>query len=214
MELGWLSYTLQRAAVAGETVWLLEHIPPGIDVFATLGSQEPCPASPVPLWQPEALAAFQQILAAAPGTVAATFAGHTHIDDFRLLAGGFIHGTPAVSPIYNNNPGFQVFSYDRASGALRDLRTFYLDVSDPAKGRWTFEYGFQQAYGLSGYDTAALQSLQQAIVGDSAVRGRFLGYYPVSSQQGAPDPTAWKAYACGITSPTPAEFASCYCAGK
>lgn len=214
LEMGWLAYTLQRAALAGESVWILEHIPPGIDVFSTLRGKGTCQTNPVPLWQPEALALFQQILAAAPGTVAATFAGHTHIDDFRLLFGGFVHGTPAVSPVYDNNPGFQVFSYDRSTGALTDLRTFYLDVSGAGNGPWTLEYSFQQAYGQSAYDTAALQAVQQGIVDDTAARGLFLGYYPVHSQQGGVDPVTWKAYACGIVSPTPAEFASCYCQGE
>jgi sphingomyelin phosphodiesterase acid-like 3 len=214
LQLGWLAYTLQRAALAGETVWIMEHIPPGIDVFATLSSHEPCPASPVSLWQPEALATYQQILAAAPGTVVATFAGHTHIDDFRLLAGGFVHGTPAVSPVYDNNPGFQVFSFDRSSGALTDLRTFFLDVSGSGTGPWSFEYSFQQAYGQTGYTTAALQSLQQAIVNDPKVRSVFLENYPVHSRKGAPNPENWKAYSCGIVSPTTAEFAECYCEGR
>ena len=212
LQLGWLAYTLQRAALAGETVWIVEHIPPGIDVFSTLHATGPCQTSPVPLWQPEALSAYQQIIAAAPGTVAASFAGHTHIDDFRLFAGGgFVHGTPAVSPVYDNNPGFQVFTYDRSSGALSDVRTFYLDVSGAESTPWALEYDFQQAYGQSAYNATTLQSLQQAIVNDPAVRGLFLTYYPVYSQKGSIDPQSWKAYACGIVSATPADFASCYC---
>jgi len=213
LQLGWLAYTLQRAALTGETVWIVEHIPPGIDVFSTLYAKGgTCQTNPVPLWQAEALSSYQQILAAAPGTVAASFAGHTHIDDFRLPAGvGFVHGTPAVSPIYNNNPGFQVFTYDRASGALADFRTYYLDVSAAEGTPWAMEYDFQQTYNQSAYNAATLQSVQQAIVNDPVVRGLFLTYYPVRSQKGSIDPQSWKAYACGITSSTPADFASCYC---
>lgn len=215
LQLGWLAYTLQRAALAGETVWILAHIPPGIDVFSTLQAPGDCQTRPVPLWQPEALATYEQITAAAPGIVAAYFAGHTHIDDFRLPpGGGFVHGTPAISPIYANNPGFQVFTYDRASGALRDFRTFYRDLSGAGNTPWALEYDFRQAYGQNAYDTAALQSVQQAIVDDPAVRSLFLRYYPVQSTKGSVDPQSWKSYACGITSFTPAAFASCACGGS
>ncbi|HYU30518.1 MAG TPA: metallophosphoesterase [Thermoanaerobaculia bacterium] len=212
LELGWLAYTLQRAALAGETVLIVEHIPPGIDVFSTLQATGPCQTNPVPLWQANALSTYQQILAAAPGTVAASFAGHTHIDDFRLPAGGgFVHGTPAVSPVYNNNPGFQVFTYDRASGALADFRTIYLDVSGGDNTPWAVEYDFQQSFGQTAYNATTLQTVQQAIVADPVTRGNFFTFYPVRSQKGSIDPQSWKAYACGITSSTPADFASCYC---
>ncbi len=211
LELGWLAYTLQQAALAGETVWIVGHIPPGIDVYSTVHATGPCESRPVPLWQADALASYQQITAAAPGTVAAFFAGHTHIDDFRLPAdGSLVHGTPAISPIYDNNPGFQLFTYDRASGALKDFRTFYLDVSK-AGTSWALEYDFQQAYGQSAYNPATLKAVQQAIVDDPDVRSRFLSYYPVESEKGKLDPQDWKSYACGIVSLTPAAFASCAC---
>jgi hypothetical protein len=44
-------------------------------------------------------------------TIVASFAGHTHMDDFRLIGGregryAFALITPAVSPIFGQNPGF------------------------------------------------------------------------------------------------------------
>ena len=64
-------------------------------------------------------------------TVAASFAGHTHMDDFRLIgdAGGryaFALITPAVSPIFGQNPAFRTIDYD-GPGAVLDQTTYYLD---------------------------------------------------------------------------------------
>jgi sphingomyelin phosphodiesterase acid-like 3 len=211
-ELGWLEGVLAAAARDGERVWLLYHLPPGIDVYATLGNGV-CPSTPVPLWTDDATAGFFQVLADHPGVVAASFAGHTHVDEIRLPpAGSFIHGTPAVSPVYANNPGFQVFSYSRSTGVLLDQRTYFLDVSAPAgEQKWALEYDFQQAYHQSGYDAAALQSVRQAIGESAEIRDRFLTFYPVRSPQSGVDPANWKAYWCGIDQVTPADFARCLC---
>src|SRR6185295_8111087 len=202
LQLGWLSYSLQRAALSDEKIWTVEHIPPGIDVFSTLNPKDPtipCPDQTVPLWQSDALTAYDQILAAAPGVLTASFSGHNHIDDFRLPpGGGFIHGTPAVSPVYDNNPAFQSFTYDRATGALADLRTYYLDLSAPAGTPWALEYDFDQAYGQTGYDLAALQAVQQGLANGTPARNLFLTYYPVSSKKEVIDPATWKGYSCGI----------------
>jgi sphingomyelin phosphodiesterase acid-like 3 len=209
-ELGWLEAVLDAAARDGERVWLIYHIPPGIDVYASLGKGV-CPSTPVPLWAAGDLAGFLQVLADNAGVVEASFAGHTHIDDFRLPpSGGFVHGTPAVSPIYGNNPGFQLFSYQRSSGALLDERTYFLNLaaSSPA---WEQEYAFQAAYGQVGYDAAALRSVRQSIADRTEVRDRFMTFYPVSSSQSSTDRTNWRAYWCGIDHFTPADFASCLC---
>lgn len=211
-ELGWLEGILDEAARDGERVWLIYHVPPGIDVYSTLGNGV-CPSTPVPLWTADDTTGFFQVLADNRGVVEAGFAGHTHVDEIRLPPfGGFLHGTPAVSPIYSNNPGFQVFSYLRSSGALLDARTYFLNLVAPATPpQWELEYDFQQAYGQTAYDAAALRSVRQSIASSAEIRSRYMTSYPVSSAQSSSDAANWQAYWCGIDHFTPADFAACLC---
>src|SRR5208283_449159 len=97
--LAWLESSLAAARQADEKVWLLFHVPPGIDVAATMHEHEslakegPSPAAAVcrkaavPLWNPEMTSQFDSLLENYHNTVIASFAGHTHTDDFRLIGG-------------------------------------------------------------------------------------------------------------------------------
>jgi hypothetical protein len=213
-ELRWLESVLRRAARNGDKVWLVYHIPPGIDAYATLQATGPCGSAPVTLWQANDQSRFWSILARYPGVVKATFAGHTHMDEFRLPAGaGFIHVTPAVSPVFGNNPGFAVFDYSRADGRIADARTYYLDLAANSGGAaaWALEYDFQEAYKQPAMDEATLAAVQQAIAGDSTVRDRYMTSYPVSSASSSTVLAHWKAYWCAAQAFTAQTFADCYC---
>ena len=212
-ELTWLESTLATASRSGQRVWLMYHIPPGIDTYATL-QKGPCPITPVSLWSADDLARFWQILARFPGLVKVSFAAHTHRDEFRLPpGGGYVHVAPAVSPVYYDNPAFAVFSYARASGDVADVKTYELDL-DPKRGggtQWALEYDFRQAYGQPAVDASALRKVLRAIHDDPAVRERYLTLYPVSA--GSPDLPHWLAYWCAARVFTAEEFTACYCAG-
>jgi hypothetical protein len=142
------------------------------------------------------------------------------MDEFRLPpGGGFLHVTPAVSPLFGNNPGFQVFEYDRAAGAIRDMRTYFLPLAPaPAAGtqpEWRQEYTFRKEYRQSGYDAATLEKVRRAIGHDIAVRRSYMTLYPVRSlEERASDQHHWKVYWCGIANFTPLDFARCYCASR
>jgi len=213
-QLAWFERTLRAASRRGDKVWLVYHIPPGMDAYATLQASGACADTPVSLWQAGYLSSFQRILGRFPGVVTASFAGHTHMDEFRMPAGGgFIHVTPAVSPLFGNNPGFAVFSYAVATGELGDVRTYYLNLA-PGEGaapEWAKEYDFREAFAQPAMDRSTLEAVQQAIGTDPAVRSRYMTFYPVSSASATPDLTHWRAYWCGIMTFVPADFAACYC---
>ena len=216
-ELAWLAGEIRDAAGKGERIWLVHHVPPGIDAFGTLNAKGSCASNPVSLWQADDLTEFTRLTAEPAGVVTASFAGHTHMDEFRLPSGGgFIHVTPGLSPLFGNNPGFQVFDYDRASGAIRDVRTYALPLA-PAPGpgtqpQWRLEYAFCREYRQPGYGAGTLEQVSRAVQRDPAVRRSYMRMYPVSSkEERASDQKNWKVYWCGISSFTPQEFATCYC---
>ncbi len=157
-QLRWLDRTLDKAQTAGESVWLLMHVPPGINSFNSAeGVSRGGP--PVTFWQPELTSRFVQLIRRYRATIRAVFAGHTHMDDFRVIRldsepALLCKIAPAISPIFGNNPGYQVYQYDRGTGILRDYQTYNLtnladsgSAAAPAIGRWALEYDFREAYG-------------------------------------------------------------------
>jgi hypothetical protein len=220
-QLRWLDRTLEQAGAAGESVWLLMHIPPGINSF---NSAEVVPAggAPVTFWQPALLSRFLQIIGRHRPALRLAFAGHTHMDDFRVIRSGqapelLCKIAPAISPIFGNNPGYQVYEYDRTTGAVRDYRTYYLTNLDDrtagpsgavAPGRWSLEYRFGEAYGAAAFDAPTIVRLAEAMGNDAVLRQRYTQYYGVSAPPEFNDRT-FGVYRCAIGNVTPGEFLRC-----
>ncbi len=219
-QLRWLRSALEEAQEAGETVWLLMHIPPGLNGYSTATSaSQGGPA--VTFWQPELTGRFLQLVRQYQSTLQTAFVGHTHMDDFRVIR---LDGkpvllskiAPAISPIYGNNPGFQIYQYDRDTGALQNYQTYYLtnlatDGKPTAAGAgiWALEYDFRETYGFSTIDARTATQLADRIGTDATVQQNYIKYYSVSA---APEINAQtiNAYRCVLPSVTPAEFQTCF----
>jgi hypothetical protein len=68
------------------------------------------------MWKPEYARRFLVLLDRFPNTLTASFAAHTHMDEFRLIGHGdhmrsFTLSTPGISPIFGQNPGFHVHEF-------------------------------------------------------------------------------------------------------
>jgi hypothetical protein len=217
-ELAWLEWTLYRAKLAGRTVTLAMHIPPGIDAFV---SSAACPAKITSLWRDAYVGRFLALVVAYKAQLRGAFAGHTHMDDFRVVAdaqGEPVLATrvaPAVSPAFGNNPAFTVFLYDCADGGAIDYATFALsNLAQVAPGiapEWTREYVFSRTYGLPRYDAASLTDLAKRIRADASVRATYTRYYPAGASDNNINASNWTAFACAQTALTPETFAACAC---
>jgi sphingomyelin phosphodiesterase acid-like 3 len=136
------------------------------------------------------------------------------MDDFRVLslsrgASVAFRITPAVSPIFGNNPGFSVFDYDLSTGAVSDIATYFLDLAKRGdKAQWALEYRFSQAYGYSAYTAANLEALAAAIQNEPNIRQVFAGYYAVSAPSPI-TPEIWPFYACAEAHFTATDYGSC-----
>ena len=221
-ELAWLEWTLYQARLAGRTVSLAMHIPPGIDSYSSSRSNA-CPLNVTSFWQDAYVRRFLALVGRYKDQLRISFAGHTHMDDFRVIAdasGAPLLGmriTPAVTPLFGNNPAFTVLLYSRTDASVADYATFYLSnlakVGPGVAPEWTLEYTFKDAYQAAGYDAASLAALAQRIKTDDAVRATFMRYYPVASGQSSMTPANWSAYACAQTAITADAFESCACPG-
>lgn len=218
-ELAWLEWTLYQAQLAGRTVSLVMHIPPGIDSYKSSGNA--CPREVTSLWQDAYARRFLALVGRYKDQLRIGFAGHTHMDDFREIAdadGTPLLGmriTPAVTPLFGNNPAFTVLLYSRTDASVADYATFYLSnlakVGPGVAAEWKLEYTFKDAYQAPGYDAVSLAALAKRIKTDDAVRTTFMRYYAVASGQSSMTPANWSAYACAQTAITADAFASCAC---
>jgi sphingomyelin phosphodiesterase acid-like 3 len=207
-ELEWLDAELLLAHEQGKRVWLLFHIPPGMDVYDSVEGGT-CPnLTPKTFWKDEYAQKYLKIAAAHQKTIAGSFAGHTHQDEFRIASGDFIHITPSVSPVFGNNPAFEVVDVER-NGGIDGYTAWHLpNVTLP----WTREYSFDEAYGKSRYDVAALMDLAASIGNNTTTRDKYFDYTSSGSAKSTAEAlAAWQAYWCGLKAMTGSAFTTCYC---
>jgi len=232
--LAWLESSLAAAKQAHERVWLLFHVPPGIDVAATmhehesLATKSPSPAAAVfqkavvPLWNPELTSQFGSLLKTYQDTIIASFAGHTHTDDFRLIGTPgsrkqFVIMNPPITPVDNENPAFRVVTFN-GDGSLADQSTYYLtnlkQSTSKAKGQWKKEYIFSQEWKVKQINAASLESIYKQIGTNQNTRERWLKLYKVSSAIAKVPAGNGRGPYCAIEHLDPESYATCYCTNE
>ena len=211
-QLVWLDAELRLARDEGKRVWLLFHIPPGMDVYDTEEWGGACPdARPQSFWKDEYQQKYLAVTAAHRKTIAGSFAGHTHQDEFRFASGDFVHITPSVTPVFGNNPAFQIVEVT-PRGEVVDYVVHHLpDVTAP----WVREYAWRDAYDKTRYDTATLGELETAIAGDPSVHTTYFDHFSSGAPKSSAEALAgWRGYWCGFRMRTTAAFSACYCDAK
>jgi sphingomyelin phosphodiesterase acid-like 3 len=145
VELDWLHDQLALAKANHQKVLIAMHIPAGIDVYATLRIKL---FTLIELWKKPYLERFEAELRQYAEQIAGIFAGHLHSDWFQILTFDQqeipISGTPAISPIFGNNPGYKIYHYSLLTHQLKDYETFYYPLAESKA--WALEYDFNQIY--------------------------------------------------------------------
>ena len=194
------------------------HVPPGPDVYGTVsaymdGTGRISDAGM--LWKEEYQERFLEIIRPYSDTIEACFAGHTHMDEYRILyyedgaASETILISPSISPQFGNNPGFKVFTVSTSDWELQDYRSmvYPFDVADPAFETY---YAFSSAYGLSGPLGQALNQLVPELVSDEVRRGNYTHFYYSGHDGGNPiSDTNWPAYWCATHSMSKKAYVEC-----
>jgi hypothetical protein len=229
--LTWLESRLSRAQKAHEKVWLMFHIPQGIDSYTTMqkyqallkGKPDPeektCASAVVPMWMPKWTSEFDALVEKYEDTIIASFAGHTHSDDFRLMDPSgknpqFVLITASISPVYNQNPSFRLVTYAK-DGGLLDNSVYYLTnlmfASSTTPGEWQREYTFSERWKLQRIDGKSLAVLYGRIANQGQDRDDWLKFYNVSSSAVHLPANAMTGFYCAIEGLAPDQYASCYC---
>jgi sphingomyelin phosphodiesterase acid-like 3 len=226
----WLEANLAQAREAQQKVWLMFHIPPGIDGYATMmkyrqlsqgasPSEQLCRNALVPMWNPAFTARFESIMEDYQSTITASFAGHNHTDDFRVVNAegsrpGFVLLDPPFSPIYGQNPAFRVVTLG-ADGSLADQSTYYLTNLKAARsevpGEWTREYDFAGEWQSRQLDATSLKDIYARIKNDPEARAQWLRLLNVSSSDDPVPANGVQALDCAIAALDPTRYQTCYC---
>jgi sphingomyelin phosphodiesterase acid-like 3 len=218
-QMSWLAATVDEASRAGDRVWLMMHIPVGINDYNTVEDEE-AGSGPVEFWEPGYTKEFVDLVLKFRQTVEFVFSGHTHMDDFRIIGNGQMplvvnKLVPSISPIFRNNPGFQIYQYDRASGAVLNYQTYYLSNLSTAGApttlehlEWKLEYDFLSAYGQKALDVSAVTSIARDLQTSGSVQDTYMRFYSVGGPAGF-DKLMLPAYSCAILHTAIEEFEKC-----
>jgi sphingomyelin phosphodiesterase acid-like 3 len=212
-ELTWIDSVMASGTLPA---WLVYHIPPGINVHSTAYGYGSCESKIEMMWSADMNAQFLGLVQKHAPKIKAMLAGHTHMDDFRVIYNkgipvSFIHITPAVSPLFGNNPGFQRISWNSLTLGLQNAETFYLNLGKKAS-TWIPEYNFQKTYGVVGINGNTLNNVRQKILIDSSYRNRYINLYKVSNPNSTEiNQQNWKAFWCGTGALTQQDYSNCWC---
>ncbi len=219
-ELAWLKNTIGNGLQRSPS-WVIEHIPPGIDVFATLNESGANAGSVSMMLADRFNDGFLSIIGNPDANVAMAVAGHTHMDSFRVIGPNPSSPVapmlvvPSISPIYANNPAFMTIDVDSASAAVNDVRVFVLDglsalARDPKfPSKWRREYDFGSVFSHGTIDANRLLDVEQSMFGDGRLQLRFEQFYDSQSGRAPIVDSTWRSYWCGNIALTATAYIAC-----
>jgi len=221
-QLDWFDLKLASAKAKGKKVWLLMHSPPGADIGTTTGKLATVPNSNIStsatmMWMPGYQATFLNTVSHYPGLITQILAGHTHMDEYRILpTSEVVEVTPGISPWLGNNPAFKVVTFSSDTCKAIDYSSLNYDLATNPLQFNTY-YVFSAAYSLQGLLNNSLTQLNPMLVTDYSKQSIYKGSYfsghnytVQSSHMNWPiTDTNWPVFWCGIGKMEQREFIDC-----
>jgi sphingomyelin phosphodiesterase acid-like 3 len=219
-ELLWLDSTLASARDRGKKVWLLMHIPAGANTVATAQAADASghitPAGTTMMWDSTHQTTFLQKLAKYPNLITLELAGHTHMDEYRIMsADNVLDITPGITPRSGNDPAYKVFTF--SSETLKPIDYTALNynlAAAPAPTQLNNYYTFSTSYAMRGLLGDSLAQLYPALATDNAKETLYRTYYFSGHYLGSAPPnpvtdTVWPVFRCGIGVMDKTDFITC-----
>lgn len=229
-QLAWLRSQLDLARSRHETVWVLGHIPPGADLYATARKQGNFCASPHPAAQIQMFLGSEElasVLSAYGDVIRLALFGHTHSDEMRLLTpepasrtdlparGVPVKLTASITPVNGNAPTFTVARIDAATATLADFTVMIASNPTGVATTWAPEYTYSSAYGQPAFNPDALTALIVGFRNDPTAQSLTSQAYLRNYFPGDISPVlkaAWPYYTCSMEHDSAQAFATCACA--
>jgi hypothetical protein len=186
-----------------------------------MSSKQGACGTPTLSWKKTYLDSFLATVSAREGSLRDGYAGHNHINDFRVFTD--VRGTPylqtniipSVSPDHHD-PEFEIGVYDQGSGALVDYAVVYLKNSSgpgpSGKPDWETAYDFRQLSTLPSYSPANLKTISLLLRSNGAIRSKPLDLFATHMSSAISlSARDWLPYSCAQTEITSEAFTRCRC---
>ncbi|MES2392306.1 MAG: metallophosphoesterase [Acidobacteriota bacterium] len=238
-QLAWLRDQLTQAREHHQHVWVMAHIPPGVDPYTTLRSSvDVCAGKPPAMFlRNEALAAT---LADFPDVIRLVLFAHSHMDEIRLIESpeepkpGATPGLEAaipvkfissISPVDGNLPSFTVAEVSPATATLKDYTVFSANSQAASAWMqppsWREEYRYSTTFHLPDFSAASVAKLSARFLSDktgtSPSEIAYEEHYFISdgslsaTLKQAALQFVWPKYACAIAQSSIAGYTTCAC---
>ena len=224
-EMDWLKQQLASAQQAGQKVWILGHIPPGIDAPSTVARMKNICAGAKPVMFLSSGVMDDLMLKHASAIRLGIFA-HTHMDELRLLQpeGGDPSPTAehsvvlklvsSISPIDGNNPSFTVANINPSTAALEDYKVFVASNQTGVGATWPEEYDYGRTYHQPLFSPAPVKDLIAKFQADREAtleisKDYIRNYFP--GDRSSELTPFWPPYACSLANSTAKSYAACVC---
>jgi sphingomyelin phosphodiesterase acid-like 3 len=234
-QVAWLRKELDDARLHRKHIWVMAHIPPGIDAYSTVikATREKSSGDRCIYEKPEMFLSsqlFSDALRNYTDVITLVLLGHTHMDEMRLYSAkdgaGAIPGklVPSISPVDGNNPAFTVGYANPATAKLMDYSVFAANNQSGINTKWSIEYTYSTTYHQPDYSAASVTALTNEFLKDPKSRSPFSrayeGFYFVSGPAAGMNLKAaamsmiWPVYACSLANDHKKEFIDCACGTK
>jgi sphingomyelin phosphodiesterase acid-like 3 len=222
-QLAWLRQQLTEARAKKQKVWVMGHIPPGVDLYATASRFIDVCGGQAPIMYLSSEKMADELVEFSDVVELAIF-GHNHMDETRLLKGD--GKTPAssksvavkvvssISPINGNHPSFTVAQIDPSSAALKDYKVFVASNLTGNDADWTAEYDFARSYHTAEFTSSSVSNLIAGFAADPGAKTQASQNYIADFSVGYVTPLlslAWPQYVCTLSNHTQQSFKACVC---
>jgi sphingomyelin phosphodiesterase acid-like 3 len=228
LQLAWLAKQLAAARTANEKVWVMAHLPTGVDAYSTLkkGACTHAPTMVLATPDPAKPDELTDALLDAADVIQLGIFAHNHEDEIKLLekqppsgaaqpkqAAIPVKLVPSISPINGNLPSITVAEIDRKTATLIDYKVF----AGSQTVAWKEQYDYADDYGEPSFSADAVRDLVTKFAADSSGKDKASQNYIhnfVTGKQTSLLSLAWPAYVCTMRQETAKGFSDCACASK
>jgi sphingomyelin phosphodiesterase acid-like 3 len=223
-EIAWLGKQLAQARAHGQRVWVMGHIPPGVNAYATITKiKNVCADEDAEMFLSSDR--LDDLLMRYADVVRLALFAHTHMDEMRLIAPeGAVHNAsahavavklvPSISSVDGNNPSFMVARVDPITAVMRDYEVIEASNQTGVGTTWSEEYDYKQTYGEPAFSPAAVGALIAEFRSDPKAKRdisqAYIRHYFKGDAAWALTPF-WPQYVCSLDRTTARGYAACVC---
>nr|XP_019948311.1 PREDICTED: acid sphingomyelinase-like phosphodiesterase 3b isoform X1 [Paralichthys olivaceus] len=188
-QFNWADRILTEAANNKEKVYIIGHVPPGF--FEKKRFK--------PWFTSEFNQVYLELIQRHHSVILGQFFGHHHTDSFRMFYSSeeprspisTMFLSPGVTPWKTtlpgvedgaNNPGIRVFEYDTQTLLVKDVVTYYLNLThaNGARGRWEKEYRLTESFRVPDASPASMHQVLERIANNRCYLQKYYEFNSVS----------------------------------